>query len=204
MPWGVDVPVQVRPAGRPIPEQGGTIGIVGRIEPRKRQRLLVQAMAHVRRTRPLARLDIIGPVADQAYAAAMAEDIVRLDLDRSVRVRGHVRDVGPRLVALDLLVSLSRDEGQGMAILEGMAAGVPVAATRSAGVEDYFVDGRTGMDITATTARAIGGHLVRTLEAPARLRAVTRHASRMVRTRYRWATTLSRIEALYEAVARQP
>ena len=100
----------------------------GRIEPRKGQLELVRAFARVIKVHPSARLTLAGPVASEAYAARVRAAIAALGLRRSVTLTGAVRNVSALLRQWDLFVSMSGDEGQGMAVLEAMAVGVPVAA----------------------------------------------------------------------------
>jgi glycosyltransferase involved in cell wall biosynthesis len=92
---------------------------------------------------------------------------------------------------------LSRDEGQGLAILEAMAAGVPVAALRVAGVEDYLEDGRTGMVLTPGTASSLARQLERVVGAPDALARMARRAGVLVARRYTWAATLAAIDGVY-------
>ena len=132
VPWGLDV---ASGAGverdRVATRQITTIGFVGRIEPRKRQLDLVKAVAHLARKRPGIRLVLVGPVADASYAARIENEIARSSLAARVELTGRVPDVVPYVREWDLFVSLSSDEGQGLAILEAMAMGIPVASVRS-------------------------------------------------------------------------
>jgi len=79
-------------------------------------------------------------------------------------------------------VSLSSDEGQGLAVLEAMAAGVPVVALAVAGIEDYLTHERTGL-----AARATLMHVDR--------------ARAMVQRRYAWARTVAQIDEIYRRLS---
>ncbi len=136
------------------------IGLVGRIEPRKGQLDLVRGFALVQRSLPTATLDLVGPVADEEYAERIRQEIVRRGLQRSVTLRGRVRSVPAIVSTWDLCVSLSSDEGQGLAILEAMALGVPVAARPVAGVEDYFRPGVNGIAVRSSRARDVAEAVV--------------------------------------------
>lgn len=202
VPWGIEPPPQaaLTPAPPPVPLRGGVLGCVGRIEPRKNQLALVQAFRYVVQQRPDARLELIGPVADAAYGRKVRDRIVELGLERHVRLRGRVVAVWPHLTALDLLVSLSDDEGQGLAILEAMAVGVPVAALRVSGVEDYLTDGRTGHVVPRRTARGVAASLLAALDDEARRRRMARGGLRLVEARYLWPRTVKQIAAIYRRV----
>ncbi len=175
---------------------GPAIGFVGRIEPRKSQVELVEALAHVKRRLPGARLELIGPVADDAYASTLRAAIDRLGLSASVTMAGEVRDVASHLRAWDLFVSLSSDEGQGLAVLEAMAVGVPVLARPVAGIADFLVHERTGFAVDHRAANRVGGAIVRALASPAR-NLVARNARRLVERRYAWEATCESFRRLY-------
>ena len=197
IPWGVD-----RPAPPPaIASVSRRLGFVGRIEPRKGQLLLARAVALLGRHTPT-RLDLVGPVADPAYAEALDAVIAGSPRAATIRRWGRVREIGPLLGTWQLFVSLSDDEGQGLAVLEAMAAGVPVAAWSVPGIEDYLEDGRTGLVLQRGGPRAIAAQLDAALGDQARLRAMAHRAQRMVRHRYDWTRTLRQIELAYARARR--
>jgi len=121
-----------------------------------------------------------------------------------VRLHGRVANIWPALARLDLFVSLSDDEGQGLAVLEAMAAGVPVAARRVAGIEDYLTDRRTGLVLPDASAGPLAHALLAALDDEPVRRHVARRARALVAARYLWPVTLERIEAVYRAAWRTP
>jgi glycosyltransferase involved in cell wall biosynthesis len=196
LPWGV-------PAGKGGKRPGSTrattpiIGTLGRIERRKGQLDLVRAFARLRSRRPDVRLEIVGPVADQAYGAEITATVERLKLEGAVRLTGHVVDPQRHVEQWSVYVSLSEDEGQGLAVLEAMASGVPVVALRAAGVEDYLTNERTGLTARSRSAPHIAGLINRLLTDRQLAARLTRSALRMVHRRYSWGRTVERIEAIY-------
>jgi glycosyltransferase involved in cell wall biosynthesis len=102
----------------------------------------------------------------------------------------------------DLCVSLSSDEGQGLAILEAMALGVPVAARPVAGVEDYFRPGVNGIAVPSSRARDVAAAVVDALADRPRLARMARRAQAHVRRRYSWEHTVHSIERVYERAQR--
>jgi glycosyltransferase involved in cell wall biosynthesis len=197
LPWGL--PLDLLPL-RAEPAPGGShpaIGFVGRIEPRKGQLELVNAFARIRKACPAARLDLVGPAADAAYAGRLHAAIKKHGLGDAVAVTGDVRDVRTYLRRWDLFVSLSSDEGQGMAVLEAMATGVPVVARPVAGISDFLVHGRTGFAIEQTSPIGVAAAVADALSSDVRLRGVTQRARRLVERKYSWAQTLKAFERLY-------
>lgn len=193
LPWGLDL--AALPFRGPVSADPPVLGFVGRIEPRKQQIALVEAFALLRRSRPDVRLELVGPVADEAYAAALRTTIARLRLERAVHLLGLVPDVGRVVRRWSLFVSLSADEGQGLAVLEAMALGVPVAARVVAGIEDFLVDGRTGVALPPRGGPATAARLRQALAAPSA--AIVRRARARVERDYDWATMLARVDRLY-------
>ncbi len=198
LPWGLDLaalPFQPRVGG---PAAAPVIGFVGRIEPRKGQVALVETFARVRRQVPTATLELVGPVADAAYARVLTATVTRLGLDAAVRLTGQVKDVTRFVRRWSLFVSLSADEGQGLAVLEAMALGVPVAARRVAGIEDFLTPGATGWAIDGTGAAATAAALRAALD-DVRAPVIVARARRMVERHYDWATMRHRFDRIYRA-----
>jgi len=198
LPWGLflDEVDQARPRVSHVPST--IVGCLGRLEPRKGQLELCHALAECRRDDSSVVLELVGPVGDLDYARRVERHVADGGLHETVWLRGQVDQPLDYVAAWDLAVSMSTDEGQGLAVLEAMALGVPVLARSSAGVEDFLRDGRNGFVLDAhasptTVAEAIGGILA----TPERKAAVAREARRFVHERYDWRETTSRIDELY-------
>jgi glycosyltransferase involved in cell wall biosynthesis len=173
------------------------VGFVGRIEPRKGQLDLIAAFSLVRRRRPDAHLDLVGPVADPIYAARCRAEAERLEVADHITWRGHVKEVAPLLVGWQLFVSLSADEGQGLAVQEAMAAGVPVVVRQAPGVEDYVSDGRTGIVAAGPQPRRVAAAIARAVDDPGALARIAAAGARLIRERYSWAQCEATLERLY-------
>lgn len=198
LPWGLpleQLPFRKAPA---VKADAPVLGFVGRVEPRKGQLALVRAFAKLQAQRPGARLELVGPLADAAYATEVRAAIRRAGLSRSVTLTGSVPDVAARMQEWDLFVSMSSDEGQGLAVLEAMALGVPVAARPVAGIVDFLADGRTGFAIGGTSAASVAATL-RSALASARRPAIARNARRMVERQYDWTLTTAAFDRLYRS-----
>ena len=198
LPWGLPLDeLPMRPRGPANAAGAPVLGFVGRIEPRKGQAALVEALVHLHRRWPEARLELVGPPGDDDYARAVTARTAALGLARHVHLHGHVRD--PRVIVRgwDVAVSASSDEGQGLAVLEAMALGVPVAARSVAGISDFFVDGRTGVTIAGASPRAIALAVARVLGDRAAAQRRAQQARRLVERRYDWQRMLRAFDRLY-------
>lgn len=196
VPWGVETTPErsrVTIPGRPL-----TLGFVGRIEPRKRQLQLVRVAAELRRWWPDVHLDLVGPSADSSYDAAIREAIAASGMEGRVRLLGKVKHPADHIVHWDLFVSLSCDEGQGMAILEAMEMGIPVAASVVAGVEDFVSRGRHAFPLPARlTTGQVARHLRVILADRQRMADAGRRGRAFVHRHYEWAQTLKRVLLAY-------
>ena len=204
IPWGVtceriDAALARRrhaAAGRPEPE-GIHLGFVGRVEPRKGQLDLIAAFDLIRRRVPRAHLHLVGPDADPVYAERCRAEIARRTLRAHVTWHGHVPDVARLLVEWTLFVSLSSDEGQGLAVQEAMAAQVPVVALAAPGIEDFVTDGRTGRLVHDRRARGVAAAAVDALGDRAQAARLARAGARLIRSRYSWARCDTAIDRQY-------
>lgn len=206
LPWGLpleELPfrgVRLRSFGATadrLDTPGPTLGFVGRIEPRKDQIGLVEMLARLRRRLPHATLDLVGPVADEPYARALQSAIDRRGLRDAVTLHDRVPRVLPFLQRWDAFVSLSSDEGQGLAVLEAMAVGVPVVARPVAGIEDFLANGVTGVAIGRAGAAAAAAAVARLLTDIGARRRIVRGARRLVERRYSWDRMQARFDRLY-------
>lgn len=121
-----------------LPPGGLVIGAVSRLDPVKGVSVLVEALAQVDEVY----LAVIGDGPERAPLASLAGS---LGVANRIRWTGHRRDVSHCLPAFDLFVQPSLHEGLPNAVLEAMAAGLPVVATAVGGTPEVVVDGVTGI-----------------------------------------------------------
>jgi glycosyltransferase involved in cell wall biosynthesis len=158
----VPLPRPPAPAGSPP-----RLLYVGRLAPEKGIEVLLEALRAVRASGPAAGAPVLTLVGwdyvGSTYGAELRARIAGSDLAGAVSFAGHV-PYGPRLFALydshDALVLPSFTEGFPQVILEAMARGVPVVATRVGGVPRVVEDGRSGLLVPSgdapSLARALG------------------------------------------------
>lgn len=156
------------------------VGFAGRIEPGMRQLDLVRAFARLRLHFSRARLELVGPIADRAYAARVRAAIARSRLEDAVTFAGRVKDVASQIRHWDLFVSLTSGEAQERAVLEAMALGVPVVARPLAEIGNLLVDGRTGFAITNDETKRAALTMLRACKDHAARKAVARRARAMI------------------------
>ena len=127
-----------------------------------------------------------------------------LGIGDRVRFAGWLKDEA--LVAeyrrANLFPYPSRHEGMPNAVLEAMAAGLPVIATRIAGNEELVLDGKTGILVEKENQLAFEKALARLLDAPAKRQALGEAARRRVQADYPWERVASRYLQIMERIRR--
>ncbi|MFQ5757129.1 MAG: glycosyltransferase [Acidiferrobacterales bacterium] len=125
-----------------IPGEGPAIGVVARLDDRhKGQSVLLRAASRILQVMPTATFVFIGDGADRAALESLA---ARTHIAGHVRFVGTRTDLGDVLTMLDLLVIPSRRyESVPKILLEGMAAGCPIVASRIGDIPELLEDGRT-------------------------------------------------------------
>ena len=127
-----------------LADEALVVGCVGEVGWRKGQEHVLAAADALRERFPAAVWLVVGEGDEVASLTAAARSRGLLRGDR-VRFLGFRRDVPAVLAACDLLVLPSRSEGFPNTLLEGMALGLPVAASRADGIPELVVDGETGL-----------------------------------------------------------
>ena len=114
---------------------------VGRLTTQKGHRYLIEAIPKVLESEPRAEFLLVGegPLEPDLRGRA-----AKLGIEQNVRFLGHRRDVPQLLAASDLFVLPSLFEGLPLALLEAMAAGLPVVAARACGIKEVVQEGATG------------------------------------------------------------
>ena len=121
-----------------------TIVCVGRLSPEKGQTGLLRAFARLRPNHPGLRLRLVGDGPDRDALERLSED---LGVNDSVTFAGRLPepDALVEIARADLLVLPSFMEGLPIVLMEAMALGVPVIASRVAGIPELVTDGKTGL-----------------------------------------------------------
>lgn len=141
-----------------------TACFTGRLVEEKGLDVLIQAWQELARRQPQARLLIIGDGSQRQKLEAQA---AAAGLSHLVRFTGPVADTAPYLQACDLYVQPSFTEGLPISMLEAMACGLPVLATRVGGASDLLVDRQNGRLTRPHDAAALYEPLDEMIASPA-------------------------------------
>ena len=143
-----------------VPEHVPLVVSAGSLVGHKDHANLLDAVAVARKTIPDLWLVIAGggPLRDELEKRA-----VQLGIKNHVRFLGQRKDA-PRVIrAGNVYVSSSWSEGLGTSILEALAAGTPVVATRAGGADEMVIPGRTGWLVPVRDPSALGKAIIQCL-----------------------------------------
>ena len=177
-----------------VPTDAFVLVHVGRFMAQKNHALLLEAFRELTTHAPRAVLMLagVGELLEVTRARAAA-----LGVGHAVRFLGARADVPDLLHAADAFVLSSDWEGLPVAVLEAMAAGLPVVATSVGGVPEVVEPGRTGWLVPPADAVALADAMAALVADPAAARAVGQRARTLVRERYDVVGMAGRYGELY-------
>jgi glycosyltransferase involved in cell wall biosynthesis len=153
-----------------LPPAALAVGFVGWLLPIKGVSYLVRAMPEILARHPESVLVLVGKGDDEAKLRSLSDS---LGLNGRVLFLGWRPDVEEILPCLDLLVLPSLNEGMGRVLVEAMAAGVPIVASRIGGVPDLIWDGENGLLVPPADCGALERAICKLLEDEQRRRRMT-------------------------------
>jgi glycosyltransferase involved in cell wall biosynthesis len=156
---GVDV--TARPVARPGTDPPRIVA-VGRLQAPKDVLSLIRALAKLQQRSFNAIV-----VGDGPDRPAIEAEVRRLALTRVVHLAGGRDDVAEILAASHIFVLSTRSEGLPISVLEAMAAGLPVVASRVGGLPELVVEGETGLLVTPGEPGELAAAIERLLGDPA-------------------------------------
>ena len=140
-------------------------------------------------------------VGDGPLAGALEARVQSAGLSGRVRFLGLREDVADVLRDHDLFVLPSRSEAFPNAVLEAMATGLPIVATRVGGVPEMVEHGRSGILVPPGRPEEIAGAIVGLARRPSYARALGRRARADAEARYSFDRMVRQFEQLYLAEA---
>lgn len=197
IPSGVDLSRPRRETADPLPHvPRPRIVYVGRLAPQKAVDTLLRAAVHV----PAA-VVLVGDGPDRPALAALAG---RLGIADRVTFTGFVphERTAAYLEHGDVLVLPSRYEELGSVLLEGLAVGIPVVASRVGGIPSVVADGRNGLLVDPLDPPGLAHAVGRVLGDPA-LAERLREEGRRTAARYDWRVLADDVVGVYREAARR-
>jgi glycosyltransferase involved in cell wall biosynthesis len=183
------------PADLGLPADALPVTYVANIREDKAHLCLVEAAREVAAACPSVRFLLVGREGKEAEE--VRRRIGESGLSDRVLLTGPRRDVPEILRASRLVAHPGEQEGFSNAILEAMAAGVPVVASNAGGNPEAVADGETGFLFPAGDAKALAASILRLLRDPARALAMGKAGRQRVREHFPVGKMVDEVERSY-------
>jgi len=171
---------------------------VGRQEYQKGQQYLLKAMVEVALRRPNTVLLIAGR---QGHQSRRLEELRKeLDLGDRVRLLGHREDVPDILTTADLFAFPSLYEGLGGALLEAMAFGLPIVATRLPAIGCVVEEGRNALLVERATVAPLAEAMIDLLADPDKAKAFGNRSREIFEARFTLDRCAARMIEFYRDI----
>lgn len=185
-----------------LPPNALAIGVIANIRVAKGHQYLLEAFNRIAPHVPQACLLICGFAGDHDLMKTLQRLAAAGGAAGRVWFMNSRNDIPEMLHALDVVVSPSLSEGFSNAILEAMAAGKPVIATRVGGSPEQIIDGVTGLLVPPQDAGAIAQALLTLLRSPGLRREMGTAAQRHVQENFSVAIMARNHTRLYDDLLR--
>lgn len=184
-----------------LPHHAPIVGNVAALVPHKGQKHLVEAAALVVRQVPDARFVIAG---EGELRASLEKQIKDHHLEKNVMLAGFRPDVLSLHQAFDVFVMSSVTEGLGTSLLDAMAAGKPIVATKAGGIPEVVIDGTTGLLVPPRDHDAMADAIVTLLKDEALRRRMGAAGLALAQKRFSAERMVQDTLRVYQRVAMHP
>ena len=203
---GVDIErfskVRVDPAAKKkelgLDPDSPMVGTIGWLLPIKGPQYLLRAMASVWHSGCRSHLVFVGK---GSMEGDLKTEALRLGLADRVHFLGWREDIPELLSLFDIFVLPSMNEGMGRVLVEAMAVGIPVVASRTGGIPDLVQHGKNGLLVTAGSETELAEAIQQLLSDPSRARAMGRQG-KLDCYRFSLDAMVKKIDRLYEDMLR--
>jgi glycosyltransferase involved in cell wall biosynthesis len=180
-----------------------TLLVLSRVDPIKSLEILLEAMAHMRAQDCPARLIVAGE-GEPTYIRALQDLAGRLGIAGSIDWPGFVKDGDKEHLweQADVFVLPSRSESFGVAVVEAMAAGLPVVITEGVGIYDAVQKAEAGLVIPCD-AEALASALLRLANDAGLRQRLAANGQALVRDRFSLPAMIRSLADLYQDVLPQ-
>ena len=193
IPNGINLE-QFNPALRD--KQKHRIICVAHLRKKKGHKYLINSMPKILEKFPDAKLVLTGEGPERKN---LESEIKSLELKESIELKGklNAEQVQRELSSAEAFVLPSIFEGQGIAILEAQASGVPVIASDTGGIPDIIEDGKTGILVEPKNSEQIANAVIKVFSDPNFTETLAYNALQEVK-QYDWQNISRRIDKIYQ------
>ena len=175
------------------------VGIVARLTEQKNHLNFLRAVVLILEQFPETRFLIVG---DGPLRVELEILAVELKISHAVIFTGVRKDIPAVFGALDLLVFSSKWEGLPVALLEGMAASLPIVATKVGGIPGVLSNNVTGLLVPSDDPIALANACIRLLKNPELRKRMGEAGNVLVRENYNMKVMVEKTVSLYQTLLR--
>jgi L-malate glycosyltransferase len=179
------------------------ITTVGNIRRVKGHDLFIRAAAAIASQFPKAMFNIAGEVLEPDYFAELQVLVRELNLSDCFHFSGGITNLREHLAAADIFVLPSRSEGFSNAIVEAMAASLPVVATEVGGNAEAVQDGVSGIIVPPEDVAALSAAILQLLSDPSKARQMGLEGKRLAAERFTTDAMMKQITSVYSSLLNQ-
>ena len=173
---------------------GPVIGAIARLSPVKGLDLLLKAMPTLLKEFPGLQLLLVG---DGPARESLVRLAYELGIADRVVISSSVEDTRVPLSLLQVFVAPAWREGFGLAIVEAMAAGVPVVSSSAGGPAEILEQGKSGLLVPPGDVQAVENAVRILLKDPTARRQIAERAQRRAAERYDFKRVATQVEEVY-------
>ena len=187
------------------PTKRWTLGTVALFRPRKGTEVLLDAIARLKKQGVVVDLLAVGPFETESYKQEIKDQVKRLGIAEQIQWAGFRKDVNAQLEKMDLFVLPSLfGEGLPMVVLEAMAIGLPIVASRVEGIPEAIRDGHDGLIFDPGKADDLADRVREMVEGKHDWMAMSRHAQERQREMFSESSMAKNVAAVYDRLLRSP
>ncbi|HET7909980.1 MAG TPA: glycosyltransferase family 4 protein [Nitrospira sp.] len=197
--WSNGVPATERTAlcrTLGLPVDAVLLGTVAHLFPRKGYDVMLRALPRIIQDVARVHYLIVG-TGDDAYERQLKTLADQLGIADHVHFVGFQDDVAPFLSALSLYVHPARMEGFGIAVVEALAAGKAVVATKVGGLPEVVDHETTGLLVAPDCPEELSAAILSLLRDDARRNTMGQRAAQAARERFDLTASVSALQQLY-------
>ncbi|MGH2796419.1 MAG: glycosyltransferase [Solirubrobacterales bacterium] len=173
------------------------VGTVCVLRPQKALDVLLRAAVRLRPEFPGLRVLVVGDGPERRRLESLR---TALELEDTVQLLGRRSDVSELITAFDVAVSSSDYEGTPLAVMEYMAAGLPIAATRVGGVPELIDNGVHGLLVDPREPDSLAASIAHLLRDRVAAKRMGEGARERQRREFGLEGAVERLEMLYEGL----
>lgn len=174
-------------------------GMVANLIPYKGHSDMLNAAAEIMAAHPATRLLFVGR--DDGIGGELKAQAAALGIGGQLILAGPRRDIPQVMAAMDCLVSASHEEGFSNVVIEAMASGLPVVATRVGGNPEAVADGETGLIVEARSPKELAKAVLTLIGDRDRARTMGQRGRVRARELFSYSAMIRGMEEFYAELA---